>query len=565
MLAHAKKQTTWRLPRELRACWPAVVGIALFSALINALYLTGSFYMLQVYDRVLPSRSIPTLVALSILAATLYGIQAAIDACRSRILVRLARLFDETVSPRVFEVVAALPLTGRGGSGGLQPLRDVDQIRSFLAGGGPLGFLDLPWIPFYLLICFLFHPLIGLAALCGALALIVIAFLSETMTRSAMQSAAGAGAARYAIAEAVRCNAEVVSAMGMTASVGSLWKIVNDRHLETQTRTSDVGGGLSALSKAMRMALQSGVLGLGAYLVIEGSASAGVIIAGSILSARAVAPVEQVIAHWKGFVAARQSFARLRTLMTTMESAPPALRLQAPRNSLSVEALTIVPPGSNRVVLKNVSFTLQAGDAIGVIGPSASGKSTLARALVGVWKPSGGCVRLDGAAIDQWDPTDLGRSIGYMPQDVFLFDGTIAQNIARFDPDADDVAVIRAAEQAGVHETIVRLPKGYDTIIGEKGLSLSGGQRQRIALARAFYGQPFLIVLDEPNSNLDAAGEQALTGALATARAWGAIVVVIAHRPSALAGIENVLVLSDGVARASGPKDEVLRGVVRAV
>ena len=540
-------------------CRGALIGLALFSALINILYLTGSFYMLQVYDRVIPSRSVPTLIALSVLAAVLFAGQAMLDFFRSRILSRMARSLDERLSPRVFALVARLPLTARGGAVGLQPLRDLDQVRSFLSGGGPLGFFDLPWMPFYLAICFLFHPLIGLAAAGGALVLVALTVCTEAFTRKPVKDAALHGAARMNLAEATRRNAEVMAAMGMTGSVQARWDEVNQKHLDSQERTSDVAGGLGGLSKVARMALQSGVLGLGAYLVIQGEASAGVIIAGSILSARALAPVEQVIAHWKGFASARQSWRRLRELFASYPEQADALPLRKPAFTLSVESVSLVPPGDQRFVVNGVSFALQSGSALGVIGPSASGKSSLARALVGVWRPARGSVRLDGATLDQWSPAALGRHIGYLPQDIELFDGTIGQNIARFEVDADPEAIITAAEQAGVHELIVRLPQGYETRIGEGGMALSGGQRQRIALARALYRDPFLVVLDEPNSNLDGEGEQALTQAIANVRARGGIAVVIAHRPSALAAVDQVLVMAGGEAKAFGPKEQIMR------
>jgi ATP-binding cassette, subfamily C, bacterial PrsD len=547
------------------ACRGALIGLALFSALINVLYLTGSFYMLQIYDRVIPSRSVPTLVALSILAATLYAGQAALDVFRSRILARMARSLDERLSPRVFALVTRLPLTGRGVTAGLQPLRDLDQVRGFLAGGGPLGFFDLPWMPFYLAICFLFHPLIGLVALVGALVLVSLAVCTEAFTRKPIKAVAEHGAARTSLAEASRRNAEVIAALRMTERLGALWDDVNQKNLDANQRTSDVAGGLGGVSKAARLAMQSAVLGTGGYLVIHGEASAGIIIAGSILSSRALAPVEQVIAHWKGFASARQSWRRLREQMAAFPEPADGPLVRKPASTLSVESVNIFPPGDPRIVVRDVSFALQSGSALGIIGPSASGKSSLARALVGVWQPVRGSVRLDGATLEQWSPKVLSRHIGYLPQDIELFEGTIGQNIARFDPEADIEKIVTAAEQAGVHELIVRLPHGYETRIGEGGMALSGGQRQRIALARALYGDPFLVVLDEPNSNLDSEGEQALTQAIANVRARGGIAVVIAHRASALAAVDQVLVMANGEAKALGPKEQIMRPVVRQV
>jgi ATP-binding cassette, subfamily C, bacterial PrsD len=353
--------------------------------------------------------------------------------------------------------------------------------------------------------------------------------------------------------------------MGMTGRLSALWEAVNQKHLDAHERANDVAGGLGGLSKAARMALQSAVLGLGAYLVINGEATAGVITAGAILGVRTLAPIEQVISHWKGFVSARQSWTRLRGLFSAFPEPADLLPLRTPSSTLTVEGVTLVPPGDQRFVVRGVSFVLTSGSALGIIGPSGSGKSSLARALVGVWKPVRGSVRLDGAALDQWSPEALGRHIGYLPQDVELFEGTIGQNIARFEPNPDPEAIIRAAEQAGVHELIVRLPHGYETRIGEAGQALSGGQRQRIALARALYGDPFLVVLDEPNSNLDSRGEQALTQAIADVRARGGLAVVIAHRPSALVAVDQVLVMEAGGAKAFGPKEQIMRPMAHPV
>ncbi len=549
----------------LRECRAGIVSVAIFSALVNMLYLTGSFYMLQIYDRVIPSRSIPTLVALSLLAAMLYVFQAALDFCRMRILVRTARCFDEKLGPRVFRIIARPSISAHAKTTNLQPLRDLDQVRSFLSGSGPLGFLDLPWMPLYLVICFMFHPLIGIAASGGALVLICLTLCSEALTRRPVQASAGLATTRARLADSARRNAEVIAAMGMVPSMESLWRDFNLKHLDAHIRASDVAGGFGGFSKTARMALQSGVLGIGAYLVIEDYASPGIIIAGSILSARALAPIDQVLAHWRGYVGARQSWARLRGLLASFPTTDAAMCLPEPRSTLSVEKISVAPPSGERIVVRDLSLSLRAGGAVGIIGPSGSGKSSLARALVGIWRPISGSIRLDGATLDQWPADFLGRHIGYMPQNIELLDGTIKQNIARFERDPDSEAVIRAAERAGVHDTIVRLPKGYETPVGEDGLCLSGGQRQRVALARALYREPFLLVLDEPNSNLDGDGEQALAAAIADARARGAVVLIITQRPSALAGVDQVLVMADGAARAAGPKEEVFRRVIHSV
>ena len=546
-------------------CRGAILGLFLFSALINLLYLTGSFYMLQVYDRVIPSRSVPTLLALSLLAGVLFAGQAALEYFRGRVLLHMSRAFDERLSPRIYRLIMMLPMTAKGATLGQQPLRDLDTVRGFLAGGGPLGLFDLPWMPFYLAICFLFHPLIGIAAIGGAVILIILTVCTEVFTRKPIAEATQYGAARVSLMETGRRNAEVVAALGMGERMAHDWNQANQKHLDAQERASGVSGGLSAFSKAARAALQSGVLGLGAYLVMHGEASSGVIIAASIMTSRALAPVEMVIAQWKPFGAARQSWKRLKDLFMAFPEAADPLPLEAPCQTLRVEGLVVAPPSLAKVVVANMSFELKAGSALGVIGPSACGKSSLARALVGVWRPQRGFVRLDGAALNQWSQESLGRHIGYLPQDVELFPGSIARNIARFDPNPNPEAVIRAAQQAGVHEMIVNLPEGYDTRLGDGGVALSGGQRQRIALARALYGDPFLVVLDEPNSSLDVDGEQALTKAIMNIRERGGVAVVMAHRPSALANVDLVLAMANGEAKAFGPRDEVLRKVLRPV
>jgi len=549
---------TSELREALAACWHAFIAVGLMSGLINILYLTGSFYMLEIYDRVLPSRSIPTLVALSVLALTLFAFQGVLDVIRSRIMVRIASSLDERLSGRVYDIVVQLPLRAKTPGDGLAPLRDLDQIRSFLVTAGPLALFDLPWMPIYVLICFLFHPWIGIAALIGAVILTSLTLMSEFMTRNPSRMTMTHIGTRNSIAEAGRRNAEVLQAMGMAPRMGKIWGEANAKYLLSQQQTSDVAGGLGAISKVLRFALQSGVLGLGAYLVIHQQATAGIIIASSIIVARALAPVELAIANWRGFVSARQSWRRLSDFLAAMDKGSEPMSLPAPKSNLVVENVVGAPPGIQRVVVQDISFTLKAGQGLGIIGPSASGKSSLARMIVGVWMPARGKVRVDGAALDQWSPAELGQHIGYLPQDVELFAGTVAQNIARFESNAPSEAIIAASQAAGVHDMIVRLQEGYDTQIGESGAVLSAGQRQRIALARALYRDPFLVVLDEPNSNLDSDGDKALTQAIVRVRQRGGIVVVVAHRPSALAGVDQVLAMLNGRAHALGPRDEIL-------
>jgi ATP-binding cassette subfamily C protein PrsD len=552
------------LAAALAACRDAIVAIALMSGMSNILMLTGAIFMLEIYDRVLPSRSVPTLVGLVILAGGLFTAQALIDLIRGRILIRIGGSLDETLSGRVYETIVRLPLKIGDRTDGLQPLRDLDNVRSFLSGLGPIALFDLPWLPIYIVICFIFHPYIGLAALTGAIILGVLTYLTETMTREPTKAATGFAITRNVLAETSRRNAEAITAMGMAGRIGALWADANQKYMASQRRASDVAGGFGSISKALRMMLQSAVLAVGAYLVIYQQATAGIIIAGSILSARALAPVDLAIGNWKGFTAARQSWERLTKLLALLPALMAPMALQSPRKSLAVEAASVVPPGSNRAVVQDISLNLQSGNGLGIIGPSGSGKSSLARILVGVWQPVRGRIRLDGAAFDQWSSEALGQHIGYLPQDVELFAGTVAQNIARFAPSPDSDVVIAAANAANVHDLIVSLSDGYNTQIGEGGHALSAGQAQRIALARALYGDPFLVVLDEPNSNLDAEGDEALSRAILGVRSRGGIVVVIAHRPSAIASVELLLIMNQGRSQAFGPKDEVLaKGIQR--
>jgi PrtD family type I secretion system ABC transporter len=554
----AAPQARSELATALSACRRALIALGLASALVNILYLTGSLYMLEVYDRVLPSRSIATLIGLSILVLALYGFQAVLDVLRGRILIRVGRSLGQSLSLRTYESIARLALQNPRQGDGLQPIRDLDQVRAFLSGTGPVALLDMPWLPLYIAICFAFHTWMGVAALVGAVLLIGLTLLTEAFTHEPTNSATALAAQRNALAESSYDNAEVLHAMGMAPQLGALWNEVNVKYLDAHQSASDVGGALGAISKVMRMVLQSAMLGIGALLVIQQQATAGVMIAASIIVARALAPVDLAIANWRSFVAFRQSWWRLNELLKVMPDGKAQLELPKPVLSLSVEGVRVVPPGGTRMVVQDVTFRLAKGSALGIVGPSASGKSSLARVLVGAWQVAGGGVRLDEARLDQWPASALGRHIGYLPQDVELFSGTVAQNIARLESAPPSQAVIAAATAAGVHEMILHLPEGYETEVGEGGASLSAGQQQRIALARALYGEPFLVVLDEPNSNLDSEGEEALTKAIAGVRARGGIAVVIAHRPSALASVDLVLVMVDGRAQFFGPRDEAL-------
>jgi ATP-binding cassette, subfamily C, type I secretion system permease/ATPase len=556
-------QASSELAAALGACRRAFLAIGLFSGMSNILMLTGSLFMLEVYDRVLPSRSVPTLVALLILTAGLYAAQGFIDAIRSRILVRIGDSLDETMSMRVYDAIVRLPLKIGGKGDGSQPIRDLDSVRSFLSGAGPSAFFDLPWLPVYLAVCFLFHPYIGLTALGGAIILIALTVATELRTRSPTRQATQFAVARNALMESSRRNAEAMTAMGMVGRIAKRWREANRSYIAATGQASDVVGGLGAASKVLRLLLQSSLLAVGAWLVIHQESTPGIIIAGSILGGRALAPVDLAIANWRGFIGARQSWHRLSRLLAQLPPRTEPMPLQPPSKTIVVQNAAVCPPGEQKIVCQDVNFTLTGGKALGIIGPTASGKSSLARMLVGVWSPLRGTVRLDGATLDQWSPEALGRHVGYLPQDVELFPGNVAQNIARFEDPPNPEAVLAAAQAAGVHDLIVNLPDGYETKVGERGSALSAGQAQRIALARALYRDPFLVVLDEPNSNLDAEGDEALTRAILGLRARGAIAVVVAHRPSAIAGVDYILVMAKGRQQQFGPKEEVLTRVAQ--
>jgi PrtD family type I secretion system ABC transporter len=551
------------LGAALSACRHAFIAIALFSGMSNILMLSGALFMLEVYDRVLPSRSVPTLVALLILVAGLYLAQGLIDTIRSRILVRVGNSLDEAMSMRVYNAIVRLPLKAGSKGEGVQPVRDLDTVRGFLSGIGPVALFDLPWMPVYLIICFLFHTYIGLTALFGAIILVTITVLTELTMRRPTRSATQFAMARNALMDASRRNAEAITAMGMVGRIARRWSDLNRHYIVSTQRASDIAGGLGAMSKVLRLMLQSAILAVGAWLVINQQSTAGIIIAGSILGGRALAPVDLAIANWRGFIAARQSWQRLSQLLAHLPAPSEPMPLQPPARTLAVQNAAAAVPGGQKIICQDVNFTLVGGKALGVIGPTASGKSSLARLLVGVWSPVRGTVRLDGASIEQWAPETLGRHIGYVPQDVELFPGNVAQNISRFEDPPNAEAVLAAAQAAGVHDLIVNLPEGYETQVGDSGNALSAGQAQRIALARALYRDPFLVVLDEPNSNLDAEGDEALTKAILGIRARGGIVVVVAHRPSAIAGVDYILVMAKGRQQQFGPKEEILNRVIQ--
>ena len=526
--------------------------------------LNGSLFMMQVYDRVLASRSVPTLVALGAIVMALYLVQGALDLIRARLLVRVAERVDAEVGPEVFANVVRAPLrSSRSLLDPLQPLRDLEAMRSFLSGPGMAALFDLPWIPIYLAIDFILHPVLGWIAVAAALGLIGVTALMEVRAYGPTLAALQAMAVRSHLASAAQRGAEALTAMGMMSAVFDRWSKVHADYLRSQRTAADIGAGFTSTSRMLRFMLQSIVLGVAAYLAISEEISSGSIIAASILCTRALAPIDQVIGSWRNFVAARQGYGRLARLL----EAPPAprrLTLPKPATSLSIEGIFVGPPGDPVPIIRGISFALHAGDGLGIIGPSASGKSTLGRALVGLWPPMKGNVALDKAPLDQWDSEVLGRHVGYLPQDVQLFDGTVAENIARLKEDAPPEAIIDAAKQAGLHEHILALSDGYNTRVGQGGAHLSAGQRQRLGLARALFGNPFLVVLDEPNANLDADGEISVAQAIRSVRSRGGIAVVIAHRPSAIATVELLLVMRGGAAVALGPKEEVLAKITRS-
>ncbi|MBY0226296.1 MAG: type I secretion system permease/ATPase [Hyphomicrobium sp.] len=543
---------------ELTGVGQVLIFVLVVSGVVNVLALTGSFYMLQIYDRALTSQSIPTLLALSALAIGLYLIQGLLDVSRSQILVRLGARFDQKLAPLAHQVVIDMPRFGFSTAEANERGRDVDTLRSFLGGQGPMALFDLPWMPLYVAFVYMLHPTLGLVTIGGAIFLTLLTVLAEVLTKKHSTAAQKAAVARASIADSHARNADVIRAMGFSSRAIARFAKINSEHLELQTKTNDVAGTLGGISKVLRMILQSAVLGLGAYLTIAGELTAGAIIAASIAASRALAPVDLAISQWKGVVNARRSYARLTETLTSLVMEKPAVTLPAPKSSLKVERITVAAPSTGAVVLSDVSFELKAGQAAGIIGPSGGGKSTMVRALSGVWPLLRGHLRLDEADYNQWVPDDLGRHIGYLPQEVSLLDGTISENISRFEPDADGRKVLEAAQAAGVHEMIVRLPDGYETELGPNGTALSAGQRQRLALARALYANPFLVILDEPNSNLDAEGEAALTAAVQSVRDRKGIVIVVAHRPSALAACDMIGVVQNGKLAAFGPKEEIL-------
>lgn len=533
--------------------------VGVFSAIINLLALVPSLYMLQVYDRVLASRNEVTLLMLTLMMLGGFAFMGGLELIRSFVLIRVGAKFDMDMNKRVYTAAFEQNLKSSGSNAG-QALADLTNLRQFLTGNALFAFFDAPWFPIYLLVIFIFEPTLGLFALCGTAILVAMAFINERVTRQPLAEANGMAITANNLATNNLRNAEVIESMGMLPNLMGRWFKLHSRFLHLQAEASEKAGLIGAITKFFQMSLQSLVLGFGALLVLENKISPGMMIAASILVGRALAPVQQVIAVWKSWSSTRSAYERILRLLEVNPARAAGMELPKPQGNLSVEAVTAGPLGSNVPVLKSVTFALQAGDVLGIIGPSGSGKSTLARLLVGVWPSMMGKVRLDSADIYQWNKAELGPYVGYLPQDIELFGGTIAENIARFG-ELDSEKVVEAAKRAGVHEMILHFPKGYDTLLGDGGAGLSGGQKQRIGLARAMYGDPSLLVLDEPNSNLDDTGEAALVQAVHDLRRRGKTIILITHRTSAIAATNKLLMLRDGVVNMFGPTNAVLQAL----
>jgi ATP-binding cassette subfamily C protein len=544
---HSNAQlTSSELRQALWACAPHFIAIAAFSATINVLVLASPLYMLQIYDRVIVSKSVSTLIGLSLIALAAYLLLGALDAVRGKMLTRTGALFDEMLARRIFDLVATMPFHGARSVGSQQPIRDIDQIRGFLSSIGPTAIFDIPFSPIFLIGCFLLHPWLGVMSACGGIVIIALTVYAEKKNLVPMQEMTRSLSQRHAFAEAVRRNAEVAHALGMQDFLAEPYTRINDNYVEHALRVSEIASTAGAFAKISRMGLQSGIYGLAAFLIIDGEVSAGSMIASSIMMSRALAPIEIAVANWRGFIAARQSYHRLQSTLSLAPKQYRRTNIPAPITSLEMIDVNISVPGSTRLIVKGATLHLKAGQALTLIGPSASGKSTLARALVGVWPRTSGQILLDGTDLEQWNSEALGRHIGYLPQDVELLEGTIAENISRFQPNAPADAIIEAAKIAGAHNFVLSLAKGYNTRIGEDGVLLSGGQRQQIALARAMYGNPFLVILDEPNASLDEAGNAALVRAITKVRKRGGIAIVITHVAAALENVDVLATMEQG-------------------
>lgn len=546
--------------RESRGLYWAV---AIFSFFVNLLMLTGPFYMLNVYDRVLNSRSFETLIALSVLVAFLYAMMGILDYVRGRVMGRVGARLQSRLDRRVFGAVLQASTQARAPKEAASGLRDLEAVQRIITSPALMAVFDLPWTPLFFFGIFIFHPALGILALCGAGVLVAVAILNKITSRKPLETANATRVAADQLGNQIRSESEMVHSLGMRGAAFDRWQIARGKSLEATIGSADAAGTFTAITKSFRLFLQSAMLGLGAYLVLINELSPGAMIAGSILLGRGLAPIEQIVGQWPLFQRGREGWNNLAILLGSIP--PPATRTQLPKPQaiIRVEQITVIPPGQTIPALRGISFDVQPGHAVGVIGTSGAGKTTLARVLTGVWQPAAGKVRLDGAALDQYDQDDLGQHVGYLPQRVQLFDGTIKENIARMSMAPDDAAVVQAAQKAAAHDMILRLPDGYDTRVSANGGRLSGGQIQRIGLARALYGDPVVVVLDEPNSNLDNDGSIALNNAIKALKADGKVVFIMAHRPAAIQECDLLLVIESGMRRAFGPKDAVLAEMVK--
>ncbi len=552
----AKQQDATDLQRALQACRGSFASVGFFSMFVNLLMLVPPMYMLQVYDRVLATQSLDTLVMLTLVVVFLFMVMGGLELVRSRILVRVGNRLDTSINARLYSAMFRRSVVAQGQQSA-QPLNDLTNVRQFLTGNGLFAFFDAPWVPVYLFVLFMFHPWLGIFATVAGLLLLALAIANEKATKGLLAEANNEHIQAQNLANSNLRNAEVLHAMGMLPGIMGRWAQKHHQFLAKQSQASDRAGALTNTSKIMRMLAQSMILGLGAWLVLLGDMTPGMMIAGSIIMGRALAPVDQMIGSWKGFVAARGAYGRLNELLAQIPDEQRRMSLPAPKGNINVETVAAAPPGVRMATIRGINFEVAKGEHIGIIGPSAAGKSTLARVLLGIWPAQVGSVRLDGADVTQWNRDELGPYIGYLPQDIELFDGTISENIARFG-EVDAAKVVAAAIKAGVHEMILELPNGYDTYISSTTGALSGGQRQRIGLARALYGSPIFIVLDEPNSNLDDAGERALASTIGVLKDEGVTLFIISHRTSVLKSMDKLLVMKEGQISMFGPRDQVL-------
>ena len=546
-----------KLHAALKACKSSFLSVGFFSFFVNALMLVPTFYMIQISGRVVPSSSTSTLLMLTLILTVLMATLGSLEWVRSRIMVRISNRLDVLLSRDVYRASFKRALSSGGGDATAQSLNDLTSLRQFFTGSGLFAFFDAPWFPIYTAVMFLFHPWFGWMTVACGVVLTILAVINHRVTGKALAEANKETVVSNVATSKTLRNAEVIESMGMLETLMNRWAARQRKVIKLQSDASDQGGVVSSISKTFRNWSQSIMLAMGAYLVITHEINPGLLMAGSLLLGRALSPIDQMIGSWKGFIAAKVQYDRLEKVMDDLNAEPDRMKLPVPEGHIQVENLVVTPPGGKTPVLRNISFVAPAGSIVGIVGPSAAGKSTLVRALMGIWPSQHGVVRLDGADISTWDKQDLGPYVGYLPQDIELFEGTISENIARFEK-VDAERVVEATQIAGVHEMILMLPDGYDTVIGSDGVNLSGGQRQRIGLARAIYGKPRLIVLDEPNSNLDDVGERALGVALQKLKESGATVFIVSHRPNILTRLDRILVMSAGTVSLYGERDKVI-------